>query len=84
MVVTTLRKGRVMPDDTEIKMMLTNPKRWEEDYKEGQTARYGFSGNNFTYSSSNSNSKYATQMWYMGDGVNDALMSNGIRNQVDP
>ena len=83
MVVTTLRTGQTMPTDAEIKLMITDPIKWEEDYKEGQQARYGFNGNNFTYSSSNSSSKYATQIWLMGDGTNDSY-ANGIRNQVDP
>jgi hypothetical protein len=83
MVITTLRKNYTMPTDAEIKLMLTDPLKWEEDYKEGQAARYGYSGSNFSYSSSNSNSKYATQIWLMGDGTSDSY-SNGIRNQVSP
>ena len=63
--------------------MLTDPMKWEDDYKDGQTARYGYSGSNFTYGPSNSNSKYATQIWLMGDGAQDSY-ANGIRNQVDP
>lgn len=82
-VVTTLRKGVTMPDDAEVKLMLTDPMKWEDDYKDGQLARYGYSGSNFTYGPSNSNSKYATQIWLMGDGTSDSY-SNGIRNQVDP
>ena len=83
MVVTTLRRGVTKPTDAEIKLMLTDPMKWEDDYKDGQSARYGSSGSNFTYGSSNSNSKYATQIWLMGDGTNDSY-ANGIRNQVDP
>ena len=83
MVVTTLRRGVTKPTDAEIKLMLTDPMKWEDDYKDGQSARYGSNGSNFTYGSSNSNSKYATQIWLMGDGTNDSY-SNMIRNQVDP
>ena len=83
MVVTTLRKGVTKPVDAEIKLMLIDPIKWEDDYKDGQTARYGYSGSNFTYGPSNSNSKYATQIWLMGDGSSDSY-SNGIRNHVDP
>jgi hypothetical protein len=57
--------------------------KWEDDYKDGQTARYSYNGSNFTYGPSNSNSKYATQIWLMGDGTNDSY-ANGIRNHVDP
>ena len=83
MVITTLRKGVTKPTDTEIKLMLTDPMKWEDDYKDGQSARYASSGSNFIYGPSNSNSKYATQIWLMGDGVQDSY-ANGIRNQVDP
>lgn len=81
MVVTTLIKGGAMPTSDEIKLMITDPKKWEDDYKVGQTARYGFSGGNFIYG--DSNSKYATQIWLMGDGTSDSF-SNGVRNEVDP
>ena len=83
MVITTLRKNYAMPTDAEIKLMLTDPMKWEDDYKDGQSARYGYSGSNFMYGSSNSNSKYATQIWLMGDGTSDSF-ANGIRNQVEP
>ena len=83
MIVTTLRKGVTKPTDAEIKLMLTDPVKWEDDYKDGQTARYSYSGSNFTYGPSNSNSKYATQIWLMGDGTSDSY-ANGIRNHVDP
>jgi hypothetical protein len=83
MIITTLRKNYTMPTDAEIELMITDPLKWEADYKEGQAARYGYSGSNFTYSSSNSNSKYATQIWLMGDGTSDSY-SNGVRNQVEP
>jgi hypothetical protein len=82
MVVTTLRRGVAKPTDAEIKLMLTDPVKWEDDYKDGQTARYSYNGSNFTYGS-DSNSKYATQIWLMGDGTSDSY-ANGIRNHVDP
>jgi hypothetical protein len=83
MIVTTLRKDYTMPTDAEIKLMLTDPIKWEEDYKDGQVARYGYSGSNFIYGSSNNQTPYATQIWLMGDGTSDSY-SNGIRNQVSP
>ena len=83
MIVTTLVKGATKPTDAEIKLMLTDPIKWEDDYKDGQIARYGYSGSNFTYGPSNSNSNYATQIWLMGDGTSDSY-ANGIRNHVEP
>ena len=83
MVVTTLRKGVTKPTDAEIKLMLTDPIKWEDDYKDGQLARYSYTSSNFTYGPSNSNSKYASQIWLMGDGTSDSY-ANGIRNHVDP
>ena len=83
MIVTTLRKGFTKPTDAEIKLMLTDPIKWEDDYKDGQIARYGSSGSTFTYGPSNSNSKYATQIWLMGDGTSDSY-ANGMRNEVYP
>ena len=83
MVVTTLRKGVTKPTDAEIKLMLTDPIKWEDDYKDDKTARYSYSGSSFTYGASNSNSKYATQIWLMGDGAQDSY-ANGIRNHVGP
>jgi hypothetical protein len=83
MVVTTLRKGVTKPTDAEIKLMLTDPIKWEDDYKDGQLARYGSGASDFTYGPSNRNSKDATQIWLMGDGTSDSF-ANGIRNHVDP
>ena len=82
MVVTTLVRGATKPTDAEIKLMLTDPIKWEDDYKDGQIARYSYTSSTFTYGPSNSNSKYATQIWLMGDGTSDSY-ANGIRNHVD-
>ena len=81
MVVTGLRRDYAMPTDAEIKLMLTDPKKWEDDYRVGQTVRVNNGGGNTTYDVTNG--KYGTQIWLMGDGTSDSY-SNGIRNQVDP
>jgi len=82
MVVTTLRIGQPMPTDSEIELMITDPKKWITDYKVGNPFREptsaGDAGYNFT--SGNVNTGRATQMWLMGDGVTDSY-ANGIRNQ---
>ena len=81
MVVTTLRRNQTMPTDAEVQLMLSDPKKWEDDYRVGQVVRANNSGNNVTYDVTNG--KYGTQIWLMGDGTSDSY-SNGIRNQVDP
>jgi hypothetical protein len=81
MVVTTLRRDYAMPSDAEAELMITDPKKWEDDYRVGQTVRSNNSGSNTTYDVTNG--KYGTQIWLMGDGTSDSY-SNGIRNQVDP
>ncbi len=35
MVVTVIRRSFYMPDEAEIKLMITDPKRWEDDYRVG-------------------------------------------------
>ena len=88
MVVTTLKQGQAMPNDAEHELMITDPKKWMNDYKVGQTYRRP------TYSTNSSNWQIAntanyhepantTQVWLMGDGTNDSY-SNMIRNQVNP
>ena len=88
MVVTTLKQGQAMPTDAEHELMITDPKKWMNDYKVGQTYRRP------TYSTNSSNWQIAntanyhepantTQVWLMGDGTNDSY-SNMIRNQVNP
>ena len=82
MVVTTLRRDQAMPDNTEIELMITDPKKWENDYRIGQTVRLASNASESTYNPSSSTSGYfGTQIWLMGDGTNDSF-SNGIRNQV--
>ena len=84
MVVTTLKLNDPMPNDAEIKAMITDPMGWLNDYKIGNIYGDYSSGSNLTNFQLNTlDAAYATQVWLMGDGTNDSY-SNGIRNQVHP
>jgi hypothetical protein len=84
MVVTTLRSNFAMPTDAEIKLMITDPKKWEDDYRVGQFVRWAYSTSITTYNPSNFTYGYGpVQMWLMGDGSSDSY-ANGIRNEVYP
>ena len=84
MVVTCLKVNDTMPSDSEIKLMITDPKKWEDDYRDGKQVRQVHTNSNATYNPNNLYSGYgATQIWLMGDGTNDSY-SNMIRNQVRP
>ena len=82
MVVTTLRLGVAMPTDTEISEMVRDPIQWMTDYKVGNAYREPSSSADASsnWSLNNSASSYATQVWLMGDGTNDAFAQ--IRNQA--
>ena len=82
MVITTLKLNVPMPTDAEIALMITDPKKWEDDYLIGNTIRQSHYITTATYSPSNIYSGYgAVQIWLMGDGTNDSY-ANMIRNQV--
>jgi len=84
MVITTLKLNVSMPSDAEVKLMITDPKKWEDDYLVGNTIRQAQYTGNVTYSPSNIYNGFgAVQMWLMGDGNNDSY-SNMIRNQIYP
>lgn len=84
MVVTHLKLDTVMPTDAEIRLMITDPKKWEDDYRVGQSVRQSLGITNVTYSPSNLYNGYGqTQIWLMGDGTSDSY-ANGIRNEVFP
>ena len=84
MVVTTLRVNKPMPTDAEIEMMITDPKKWLDDYKIGEPFRSNTSPTDFTGFAIGTETCYrATQVWLMGEGTYDSY-ANGIRNQVGP
>ena len=84
MVITTLRSNFAMPTDAEIKLMITDPKKWEDDYRVGEFVRWTYSTSITTYNPSNYTYGYGpVQIWLMGDGTSDSY-ANGIRNEVYP
>jgi len=84
MVVTGLRVDVDMPDTTEIELMITDPKKWEDDYRVGQFVRWTNSTSFSGYTPSNLYIGYGgTQIYLMGDGGSDSF-ANGIRNEVYP
>ena len=84
MVVTHLKLDTAMPADAEIKLMITDPKKWEDDYRIAQSVRQSLGISNIIYSPSNLYNGYGqTQIWLMGDGTSDSY-ANGIRNDVQP
>ena len=84
MVITTLKTNDTMPSDAEIELMITDPKKWEDDYRDGETVRSPHSTSVVTYSPTSITAGYGTtQIWLMGDGSLDAY-AQGIRNEVNP
>jgi hypothetical protein len=84
MVVTTLRNNDSMPSNAEIKMMVTDPVKWMNDYKAGSTYRRPSATADHTssWALNNADSSYATQVWLMGDGGSDSYPN--IENTVAP
>ena len=84
-VSTTLRVGVAMPTTAEIELMITDPIKWLNDYKVGQTFRLPWQTSNaaFNFAIGDGSSGSSTQVWLMGDGGNDSY-SNMIRNRVQP
>jgi len=82
MVVTTLKRGQLVPGDDEISMMVRDPKKWIDDYKVGESYRLPNSESNSNNFQKNTNGAgWSTKVWIMGDGPNDSY-SNMMRNQV--
>ena len=82
MVVTNLRVNQPIPNDTEIKMMITDPKKWEDDYRDGQLVRSYANTQELTYNNQSWQYGYTSNfIWLMGDGQADNY-SQGIRNEV--
>jgi len=81
MIVSTLMLDTLIPTDAEIKTMITDPTKWLQDYKVGNSFRACASNNTSTFAVGSGTGYFATQVWLMGDGVSDSY-SNGVRNQV--
>jgi len=83
MVVTTLNTDSDMPNDAEIKEMVTDPNGWVATYKVGSNFRHCTTEySQYDWDTSAANRHWTTQVWLMGDGTTDSF-SNGIRNQVN-
>ena len=84
MNVVTLEQNKTMPDTDEVKMLLTDPVRWVQDYRAGGTFRMAGASTSGTW---NGVSQFyhgtGVQMWLMGDTSTDSY-SNMIRNYVYP
>ena len=71
-----------LPDATEIKLIMTDPKKWETDYLVG-TTQYRYADGTHTYATGNYSSGLSTMVWLMGDGTSDSY-ANGIRCMTNP
>jgi len=82
MVMTTLKTNTTIPDDTEIKLMITDPVKWVTDYKVGNAYRWTNTTSTYpNFQVGDSQPAQATQVWLMGDGTADSY-ANGMRNYV--
>ena len=83
MITHCLKAGVTMPDATEIKLMITDPLKWETDYLIGNSYRRPFYSNSSTnYQKQTSLGFKSTQMWLMGDGTPDTFPN--INNEQRP
>ena len=82
-VISVLRVNQNVPTDAEIKLMITDPLKWEDDYRDGQLVRGYNTYIDYTYNPSDwQGAGYLTTfIWLMGDGTGDTYF-NGIRDQV--
>ena len=83
MITHCLKAGVLMPDATEIELMITDPLKWESDYLIGNSYRRPFySSNSSNYQKDTSLGFKANQMWFMGDGTPDSFPN--INNEQRP
>ena len=62
--------------------MITDPKKWEDDYRDGQLVRAYNSTSESTYNPDDWQYGYTSNyIWLMGDGYADTYY-NSIRNEV--
>ena len=83
MVVHCLKAGVPMQDATEIKLMITDPMKWEADYLIGNSYRRPTYLNSSTnYQKQTSAGFEGTHIWLMGDGTPDTFPN--INNEQRP
>jgi len=76
-VITTLKNNSLAPVEAEIKTMITDPIKWEADYKQGTTFRAADSSSTASVPSVPSVAyQYATQIHLMGDSIGIYPYSN--------
>ena len=76
-VITTLKNNSLAPVEAEIKMMITDPIKWQNDYKQGSTFRLCDSSSTASVPSTISTTyMVATQIHLMGDSVGIYPYSN--------
>ena len=76
-VITTLKNNSLAPVEAEIKTMITDPIKWENDYKQGTTFRAADSSSTASVPSVPSVAyQYATQIHLMGDSIGIYPYSN--------
>lgn len=81
MIVTTLNRDTVMPDTTEIQLMMTDPDKWVKDYKIGNSYRMPTnSSTTANFARNDVNSAMSTWAWFMGDAMMDSYPN--IRNTI--
>ena len=82
-VVTTLRTGQSLPDDTEVAMIVGDPIKWITTYKIGNPWRKPNENADYSsnFSTGSATGEQGTKIWLMGDGTNDS--SSNIASQVN-
>ena len=83
MITHCLKAGVTMPDATEIKLMITDPMKWETDYLIGNSYRRpAYLNSSTNYQKQTSLGFKSTQIWLMGDGTPDTYPN--INNEQRP
>ena len=83
MLVHCLKAGVPMQDATEIKLMITDPMKWEADYLIGNSYRRPtYSNSSTNYQKQTSAGFEGTHIWLMGDGSPDSYPN--INNEQRP
>ena len=82
-MVTTLRTGQSLPDDTEVAMIVRDPIKWMNTYKIGNPWRKPNENTDYSsnFATGSDTGERGTKIWLMGDGTNDN--SSNIASQVN-
>ena len=81
-VTSSLSLGTLLPDDTQVGMIVRDPHAWLTNYRIGTTARKPGDNTTSTFALG-ANGNRQTQIYLMGDHLNDTLNSQ-IENIVSP